>query len=296
MYKLKNSYIDKMVSNKISSKEIDFILYVARFQDETGRIESVYYKDVCSAIDVSIQKFYDIVKSLQKKELITFEKINPADICVKLVNNDFSDKKYSKGYLKVASMKFCDAKFRDMKAGSKLLYLYMQRFIQGKHMLVKNFYDEFCETFQVVQKSLQVYLHELKKNAFLFVSKKRNKAMNYEMTMKLSTVLLEDSFKVPTERDLYLKNIEDLIKYNFKECIPDESKGDVVHDIAQLAATQRAEKYRNYVSLIVAAVSESIHRQKTEGKKRPVLNVAHVNLCLSDVLEQHIMKRYGIEL
>lgn len=57
MNKLKNSYIDKMVSCQLSSKEIDFILYIAKFQNESGIISSVYYKDVCSAISISIQKF-----------------------------------------------------------------------------------------------------------------------------------------------------------------------------------------------------------------------------------------------
>ena len=38
MYKLKNTYIDRMISNKLTSKEIDFILHIAMYQDDTGRV------------------------------------------------------------------------------------------------------------------------------------------------------------------------------------------------------------------------------------------------------------------
>ena len=80
MNKLKNTYIEKMVKEQLSSREIDFILYIARYQNDSGIVSSVYYKDVCSAIHISIQKFYDIIESLQAKDLIHAEKLNNADI------------------------------------------------------------------------------------------------------------------------------------------------------------------------------------------------------------------------
>ena len=97
MYKLKNTYIDKMIEAGISSREIDFLLYIAIYQNEEGIVESVYYKDVCNATEISVQKFYDIIHSLQDKGLISYEKINSADIRVRLVNNDFSRAEYKKG-------------------------------------------------------------------------------------------------------------------------------------------------------------------------------------------------------
>lgn len=283
MYKLKNAIIDKMISNKLSSKEIDFVLYVAAFQDDTGRIESVYYKDVCSAINVSIQKFYDILNSLSEKGMISYEKIHRADVCVKILDNDFSDVAYREGYLKVIGTDFQNDKFQSLKAGSKLLYLYMQRFVSGKHMLVKNFYDEYCRLFSVKSKSLQRYLRELKKNYFLFISKKRNKALNYEMTMKNSTVLLnKKTHMVPTERDCYLENIKRLVHRNFGKYLPEGREGErILWNIALLAGTKRAEKYKNFISLLVSAIRDSIHKQRSEGKDTPKLNAALVNSCLT---------------
>ena len=285
MNKLKNSYIDKMVDQQLSSKEIDFILYIAKYQNESGIISSVYYKDVCSAINISIQKFYDIVNSLQEKDLISTEKISRADICVTLIGNSFYDKDFSVGYLNVASMDLQNQKFCNMKAGSKLLYLYMQRFIQGKHMLVQNFYEGFCKLFQRSKKSIQVYLHELKANYYLFISKKRNRAYNYEMTIKNSTVLNKSKLDVPYEKDGFIDNIKELIKRNFGQALPEQNQDKVLNDIAGLAVTKKAECYQNIAILIVDAVKASLLQQKKEKKQRPVLNAALINMHLSKAMK-----------
>jgi len=286
-----------MIASKPSSKEIDFLLHIAVYQDETGRVESVYYKDVCDAIEISIQKFYDILKSLSDKELIKYSKIHNADVCVTLLENDCSDDKFKSGYLKVAAQDFKSQKFRKLKAGSKLLYLYTQRFQEGKHMLVQNFYEEFCKIFGVARKSLQKYLKELKQNYLLFISKKRNKAYNYEMTMKSSTLLnIEKKKIIPRENEYYVKNICNLLERNFSRYIPDKKGQRILEDIANMATTERAKKYDNFVSLIVTAVSRSIYKQKKEGNKTPVLNAALVNKCLTSILDETILKKYGISL
>nr|MDD3417394.1 hypothetical protein [Lachnospiraceae bacterium] len=273
MYKLKNTYIDRMISNKLSSKEIDFILYIADSQNDSGRIESVYYKDVCNSIHVSIQKFYDILNSLTDKKMISYEKIHRADVSVILLGNDFSKVDYEKdkiGYMNVAASDFRSEKFIDMKAGSKLLYLYTQRFIQGKHMLLDNFYDEFSKLFKVAKKSLQQYIHELKEKKLLFINKKRNKSYNYEMTMKRSTVLYHKQI-IEREKEFYVNNIAMLIKRNFNRFLPKMESDKITHDIANLADTKRAEKHHNFISLIVDAIKESIRQQKDEGKTVQVL-------------------------
>ncbi|MBR2045333.1 MAG: hypothetical protein IJ958_04265, partial [Agathobacter sp.] len=98
-----------MIKKGATSKEIDFILHIALYQDMSGTVESVYYKDICNAISVSHTKFYDILNSLSEKELISYKKLNRADVCVQLLENDFrgnSFKKGSKGYLKVGTIDF----------------------------------------------------------------------------------------------------------------------------------------------------------------------------------------------
>ena len=297
MYKLKNTYIDNMINNKLSSKEIDFILHIALFQDETGKVESVYYKDVCEKISISYQKFYDILNHLDELGLIEYEKRNYHDFVVKLINNDFSKVKYEKGsdgYINVALNDFKNIKFKELKAGSKLLYLYTQRFINGKHLFVANFYKDFCSLFGISKKSLQLYVRELKRTKLLFISKKRNKAYNYEMTMKRSSVLYVKGL-LKNENSLYRENLISHLKINFKRYIPESADADkVLYEIANLTAAKRAKKYDNFFTLIINAINSSINIQKKEKKKQPLLNVALINQCLSQYLDRQIMAQYGM--
>lgn len=290
MYKLKNKYIDKMIINKLSSCEIDFLLYVARYQSESGIVESVYYRDVCEKINISVQKFYDVLHNLQEKGLISYSKFNPSDITVTLVGNSFSNVDFHSenvpGYINVAQNRFQEEQFLNMKAGSKLLYLYSQRFLNGKHMLLENFYDEFCRLFQVVKKTLQCYIHELKERKYLFISLKRNRAYHYEMTFRRSTVLYEKGI-IPNENSLYTDNIGNLLERNFKKYLPDPDERGfrrVIVDISNLVMQKRAEDKHDFVSLIVKAVKATIEQQRREGKKNPVLNAALVNKWISAVL------------
>lgn len=287
MYKLKNTYIDRMISNKLTSKEIDFILHIAMYQDDTGRVVSVYYKDICTAIGVSNQGFYNILNSLKNKEMISYEKKHRADIQVTLIDNDFSNKDFAEGYLKVAGSDFGSKKFRELKAGAKLLYLYMQRFTNGKHMFVQNFYKEFSKRFSIGKKCLQTWLTELKKRFLLFISVKRNKANNYEMMMKNSTVLHIKEKKVPQEKQTFLKNIEELVERNYFTKMPDNKreKANVLRDIAKLAEAERVKKHRNFPTFILKAVERSFGRQRDEGKKETKLNAALVNICLGEILQ-----------
>lgn len=286
MHKLKNSYIDRMVDAQLTSCEIDFILYIAQYQLTDGTVQSVYYKDITQAIDISIQKFYDILDSLKKKQLISVEKINRADWVVYLLGNDFSGEDFHAGYLNVAAKDFSNEKFRSMKAGSKLLFLYLQRFINGKHMLVQNFYDELSQVFHVTAKSLQIYLKELKDNFYLFISKKRNKAYHYEMMMKNSTVLDIKKHLRPTEKQGVYENFSNLLKVNYKKQLPNESIDQVIDDIVGLADTQRGGRgHRGFLRTLQQAVEDSITLQKKEGKAKPVLNAALVNKCLTRLLE-----------
>lgn len=282
--KLKNAYIDKMIENQLSNAEIDFLLYIANYQNNFGVVASVYYKEVCSAINISVQKFYDIIKSLSKNKLINIQKINPADICVELAGNDFSAGNYSDGYLKVASMDFQDEKFMGMKAGSKLLFLYIQRFMEGKHMLVSNFYKQFCDLFHKSKKSIQMYLSELKKNFYLFISKKRNKAYHYEMTIKKSKIMVRDILATPSEKEGLKDNIKKLICCNFNKYVPKSAGDRILEDIANLITTKKALKVQDAASRLVMAIKSSLEQQRIEGKKSPTLNAALVNRIFSGFL------------
>lgn len=284
-----------MIAAKISRSEIAFLLHIAVSQDDNGKVHSVYYKDVCEALDISIQKFYDILRSLSDKKLIKYEKLNPADFVVQLLGNNFGKENFKDGYLNVASKEFHTKefihkktgqkiKFTDLKAGAQLLYLYTQRFTNGKHIGVLKFYENFCEMFRVTRKTLQIYVQQLKDIHLLFISKKRNKAYHYEMTMRKST-FLDKKGTIPNEKSGYEENIIKLLKANFKKYL-DSNSDKALADIARLVTTKRAEKYRNFISLIVAATRASIKRQKDDKKQKVIINAALVNKCLTEAIER----------
>lgn len=285
MYKLKNTYIDRMIDANVTSREIDFLLYIANYQNEHGVVMSVYYKEICEAIHISYQKFYDILDSLSRKRLISWEKLNRADVCVTLLDNDFSNKNFKEGYLKVIETDFLSDKFRDLKAGSKLLFLYLKRFTEGKHMFVQNFYAEFCERFHVVRKTLQQYIHELKERHLLFISKKRNKAYHYEMTMRNSTVIRKKEIMMPNENMLFNENMENAIYRKFSNVIHKSDIRDAreVHQIVSMIHTKRAKRFSNFERYVLDAIEASFNLQKEEGREKK-LYASLVNKCLTSKL------------
>ena len=132
------------------------------------------------------------------------------------------------------------------------------------------------------KKTLQLYVHELKQRKYLFISKKRNKAYHYEMTMKRSTVLNKKGL-IPREKEGYFDNIKRLVAVNIKNYIDvtDEADNKALYDIANLAEAKRAEQIRNFPSLIVGAVKDSFKLQREEKRKELRLNAALVNRYLT---------------
>lgn len=286
MYKIKNTYINKMISSKLSSREIDFILYIALYQNDCGTVESVYYKDVCSSLNISIQSFYNIIERLSNCGLILCEKPNNADIRITLLNNDFSRLDYkndSEGYLNVEKNDFASDRFKTLKAGSKLLYLYSQRFIVGKHMSLAKFYSDFSGLFGVTAKSIQLYVHQLKERALLFISRKRNRTYNYEISFKLSTVLHRKSIWMKRENEGYRENMVSLVQNNFRKNLPSNNVKSILNDIVN-SAISRLGKNNNTADVMIQALNRSINIKVKEGQNKPVLNAALFNKCLCEIV------------
>lgn len=286
MYKIKNIYINKMISSKLSSREIDFILYIALYQNDCGTVESVYYKDVCSSLNISIQSFYNIIERLSNCGLILCEKPNNADIRITLLNNDFSMLDYkndSEGYMNVEKNDFASDRFKTLKAGSKLLYLYSQRFMNGKHMRLDKFYSDFSDLFGVTAKSIQLYVHQLKERALLFISRKRNRSYNYEISFKLSTVLHRNPIWMKRENDGYRENMVSLVQNNFRKNLPSNNVKSMLNDIVN-SAISRLGKNNNTADIMIQALNRSIDIKIKEGQNKPVLNAALFNKCLCEIV------------
>lgn len=293
MYKIKNSYIDKMMEAKLTSCEIDFILYIAGYQDDYGRVYSVYYKDICEKIFVSTQKFYDILTSLATKGLISYEKINRADFSVQLIGNSFADQNFSGGYIKTKAFDFQSDKFRTLKAGSKLIYLYMQRFTNGKREDEKSFYHTLVALLCRSEKSIREYLYELKDKKLLFVKRTRSSQKDkssYTMRIRVSEKLNIGRAKIPREIEGVLNSVKNLIRVNFRRFLPKQDQESVLDDIAGLI--RHKEVKNTDFTVLVRAVELALEKQKEEGKKHPVVKPALVNKMLPVAVEQRLMQKF----
>lgn len=55
---------------QFSKYEMQFIVYISQYQDNSGRVQGIYYKDICKALKISFQKLYlsICIRKMIKKE------------------------------------------------------------------------------------------------------------------------------------------------------------------------------------------------------------------------------------
>jgi len=166
MQKIKYEILDKII-NIVTNSEIDFILYISRFQNDKGIVRGVYYKEICKQLDISYQKFYDLKKSLVEKNIIRTFKGNYTDWDIQILDNDFSySDSYKEGYINTNHDIFYKKEFFSMKAGEKLLAMqFMKITFSGRgsyNIGVENFYDKYTKLFKVTKRVIQNYMTTLK--------------------------------------------------------------------------------------------------------------------------------------
>ena len=53
MQKIKYGVLDKLLRADLSRAEMDFILHISHYQDDTGCVSGIYYRDICEALQIS---------------------------------------------------------------------------------------------------------------------------------------------------------------------------------------------------------------------------------------------------
>lgn len=164
-----------MIEENLTSAEINFILHISHYQDDAGNVLGVYYKDIMKSLHISTQKFYDILQSLEEKGLIQVEKHFYSDWDIRILNNDFTDKKaFKDGYLSTQHNIFYSQDFLRLKAGEKLLAMNLLKVNFTKEdadytksnsycIGVKKFYDKYEDKFKTTKRVIQGYLTKLRK-------------------------------------------------------------------------------------------------------------------------------------
>lgn len=175
--KIKYSLLDSWCERNLTNMEIVFLIHIARFQDEYGRVMGIYYRDICASCGMSIQTFYDVLYSLADKGIITYNRVND-DYDITILNNDFSYKgSYEEGYINVSRSVFDSKSFRSLRAKEKMLFMFFMKVTHenGKSYQIgtEKFYKKYTTLLGVTKNILRTYLHSLRK--FFSIGRKDGK-------------------------------------------------------------------------------------------------------------------------
>lgn len=170
MQKLDFRIIDRLIgynkTRNLTNKELDLLLYLSRYQEETGIVRGVYYKNVCAEMKMSVQSFYLAKASLENKGIIKSVKVHYADFDITICDNDWSEKSYRESYINTNHEIFYSSDFLKLSAGEKLFAIILLRINlvnKGSFRIgVKNLYRTYCARLGVVKRVLQRYLANLK--------------------------------------------------------------------------------------------------------------------------------------
>ena len=264
--KIKYSLLDRLCN--LTNKEVDFLLYVAHYQDDYGRIRGIYYRDVCQACDMCKQTFYDVLRSLQQKGVITYVRAD-RDYNITILDNDFSYKgSYEEGYINVSRSVFDTDKFNKLRAKEKIFVLHLMKVTHENaksfQIRTENFYKKYTELLGVTKKVLSGYLHSMR--SFFSVGKKDGK---YFITF-LASVFKSKRNVSETDQLLGHEVKTDCRRSKIKE-IDDQA----VEDTMQLVKQYRHDANERGVN-ILEIVQECIWTS-VQGFKNRVLNPKYVH-------------------
>lgn len=267
--KIKYSLLDRLCN--LTNKEVDFLLYVAHYQDDYGRIRGIYYRSVCEACDMCKQTFYDVLRSLERKGVIAVTHVDQ-DFDVTILDNDFSYAgSYEEGYINVSRSVFDSEKFAMLRAKEKILLLHFMKVthenVKSYQIRVENFYQKYTELLGVTTKILRGYLHTLKE--FFSIGTKDGK---YFITFLASVF---NPRRVVSETDQYLGHMVQVScrRSKIRE-IDAHALNDTVQVIKQYRPTAREQGY-DIIDIMADSIRASIAGYKDKAQR--VLNPKYVH-------------------
>lgn len=244
-----------MIKAKLTSKELDFMIYISRFQDDFGRVAGIHYKDVCKNMNISYQGFYDVKKSLIKKNFITSTKSNRIDHDITILNNEFPTKEsIQEGYINTNHHIFYEPEFFKLKAGAKLLAMEIMKISYagtGQCKIgTKKFYEKYTKLFKVSNRVMRKYLMSLKP----FFSIGIVEGIYYMRPLKK----VYRQAGQASENDNYAThNIEVICRRN-KIADMDKKKMDDIRIIIRQHKEEAKQSNRSIIELLKTAIEKSL--------------------------------------
>lgn len=277
--KLKNRVVDKMLQSHLTKAEVDFMLEISHYQDDTGKIYGVYYKSICDAIGISYQTFYVTIDSLVAKGLINCERSRYGDWNIVICDNDFSYRDATKeGYVSTAHKLFTQRSFHRLKAKEKLLALQLVKICgtSGHYYInINEFYKKYAEMLEVSIRSIQIYLGKLKEFFSVVLCKK-----NYWMKAKQDVINNTDSYR-ETDVEKFSKHLgkvacrRNKVSYtmkNFKDTI------DLIRQHSQ--DFKSAEMAERFLQAVETSIIRPNSHQRDKRKWNRNLNSKYVHKLL----------------
>lgn len=179
---LRCSILDKL--DNLTRAEMNIFLLFVRYQDPSGLVVGVYYKNICEELGIrSKQTFYSALASLQRKGLIRCSRSWKGDYDITVIGNACWSREENAPYINMNRRLFRSKEFYRMKANEKYLLLDFMRSTaqnRGKRVLgMKELYARYCKILHVTERILQKYLHTLKKYFQIFI-----KGRNYHIIFR----------------------------------------------------------------------------------------------------------------
>ncbi len=171
MQKIRREVLDKMIEKNLSSMQVSMLIYLSRYQNNAGVIKGVHYKAACEDTGMSKQSFYNVLRSLVDKGMITLqkEKEDSIDWDIQILDNDctaISNGEKGKQYINTNKGIYYNQNFLKAKAKEKLLAMYLMRRCHENRgsiwMKVGNFRKHYTELLQCSARALRGYISTLK--------------------------------------------------------------------------------------------------------------------------------------
>jgi hypothetical protein len=296
--KIKNNILENLIG--LTECEWKLFEYLVRRQDEKGFIYGVHNKSVCQQMKMSKQSFYNSLRGLAKKNIITYvpgttikytpkrstpnniddntvdewDGLQPVsiDFNVTIIGNDFSyEGANNEGYVSLQRKLFRSKEFKNLKSNEKFLVFWFAHITNEKTQSykrkIKEFYAQYSKMLNVSKRAIHSYIENIKD--FFNISLKRG-----ILYIKYNSKM----FKKDSN-----KNTKTNSNYNFVEALARQMRikkasQKQIRDTAALMKQyeKSAETYgSNIKGLIIMALSACARLEKKQKNKELIPEYVH---------------------
>ncbi|MEG0155982.1 MAG: hypothetical protein RR678_11505, partial [Lachnospiraceae bacterium] len=118
-------------------------------------------------VEMCKQTFYNILFSLQEKEVISYVRNQDNDYDITICNNAAYDPKNPTGYINLNCVLFREKKFKQLRAKEKLLLLDFMKITHSNRGIyvvgINVFYAKYKKMLGISKRVIRYYLHSLRK-------------------------------------------------------------------------------------------------------------------------------------